>query len=312
MSVNTSAHNMRGFHQWDEEWDLGYYTYGVETYSKDNVRTKNLIPCIPNTTYYINSHNRTAFITFYDINGQYIPDIYTGNYPQYGTSVINSTIITPINCHFMTFNLAGAYGKVYKNDICINISDLDKNGTYEPYHLYSYPLDDTLTLNGLYKLDADNKLYCDGDTYESDGTVTRNRTRYTVPSNVGLTKDPISSQTTIRYYFNSVLDNCNSGDTYGICDKLSKVDYFTDAVGFYINNKRIYIKLNVNTVEEARAIVAGATFEYNVETSTTETADSYTNPQVSTPGGTEQYIDYAYSQGTRDVEIPVGHETLYK
>lgn len=37
----------------------------------------------------------------------------------------------------------------------------------------TYPLDSTIVLHGIPKLDADNKLYYDGDTYESDGTVTR-------------------------------------------------------------------------------------------------------------------------------------------
>lgn len=37
----------------------------------------------------------------------------------------------------------------------------------------TYPLDSSLTLRGLFKLDANNNLYADGDVYESDGTVTR-------------------------------------------------------------------------------------------------------------------------------------------
>ena len=37
----------------------------------------------------------------------------------------------------------------------------------------NYSLDETLSLRGIPKLDANNKLYYDGDTYESDGTVTR-------------------------------------------------------------------------------------------------------------------------------------------
>ena len=36
-----------------------------------------------------------------------------------------------------------------------------------------YPLDTNLELRGLFKLDANNKLYYDGDTYESSGKVTR-------------------------------------------------------------------------------------------------------------------------------------------
>lgn len=38
----------------------------------------------------------------------------------------------------------------------------------------NYPLDASLTLRGVPKLDANNSLYYDGDTYEPDGTVTRN------------------------------------------------------------------------------------------------------------------------------------------
>ena len=37
----------------------------------------------------------------------------------------------------------------------------------------SYALDDDLTLRGIPKLDGNNELYYDGDTYASDGTVTR-------------------------------------------------------------------------------------------------------------------------------------------
>ena len=44
---------------------------------------------------------------------------------------------------------------------------------------------------------------------------------------------------------------------------------------------------------------------YELATSTTETADPYQIPQILDPNGTEAYID------TRDVPIPVGHETFY-
>ena len=43
---------------------------------------------------------------------------------------------------------------------------------YEPYTVNSYTLDDTLTLRGILKL-SNGEIYYDGDTYASDGTVTR-------------------------------------------------------------------------------------------------------------------------------------------
>lgn len=48
-----------------------------------------------------------------------------------------------------------------------------RDGEFEEYAEHVYPLDDSLTLRGVPKLGADGELYYDGDTYESDGTVTR-------------------------------------------------------------------------------------------------------------------------------------------
>lgn len=48
-----------------------------------------------------------------------------------------------------------------------------RNGDFEPYKQNVYPLDNTLTLRGVPKLDTAGNLYFDGDTYESDGTLTR-------------------------------------------------------------------------------------------------------------------------------------------
>ena len=57
---------------------------------------------------------------------------------------------------------------------CVHLVwDGERDGEYAPYEEHSYPLDDTLTLRGVPKLDSGNDLYFDGDTYESDGTVTR-------------------------------------------------------------------------------------------------------------------------------------------
>lgn len=43
---------------------------------------------------------------------------------------------------------------------------------FEPYVKHTYPLDSTLTLRGIMKLDG-STIYADGDVYEADGTVTR-------------------------------------------------------------------------------------------------------------------------------------------
>ena len=104
----------------------------------------------------------------------------------------------------------------------------------------NYPLDSSLVLRGIPKLNASNDLYYDGDVYSSDGTVTRKYGE--------------------RQY--------ESGD-----------ELLTDV------------------------ITDGTTTVYKLETPTTETAESFQNPQIVTAGGTEEYV----STGI----VPVGHYTQY-
>lgn len=112
-----------------------------------------------------------------------------------------------------------------------------------------YALDESLTLRGIIRLN-DGKLYFDGDTYESNGTVTRK---------------------------------------YGI---------------------RAYQEGDVT--DGSTMITDGTNTVYKLATPTTEEAEPFTNPQSVVQGGTEEYVDYGVLQGTRDVSIPVGHDTEYQ
>lgn len=166
MSVKTSAHNMTGFNQWDEQWELGSIddSTGSDTTANNVIRSKNFIPVVNNLVYYINSSNSTMRLFFYDEDKNYISYV----------DKSNSTVAMLSNAHYIKFRMYAAYGTTYKNDICINLSwDGERNGEYEPYELNSYELDPDLELRGIPKLDANNNLYYDGDEYESDGTVTR-------------------------------------------------------------------------------------------------------------------------------------------
>ena len=166
MSVQAASHKMTGFNQWDEEWELGGYSTSNGQKAADNtrIRNKNYIPCLPNTTY-CNSSPATMIVLYYDAGKNFI---------SYEGVLTNITFTTPSNCGYINFYMATAYGTTYNNDICINLHwDGERDGEYEPYTVHSYALDSDLVLRGIPKLDADNKLYYDGDTYESDGTVTR-------------------------------------------------------------------------------------------------------------------------------------------
>ena len=140
-----------GFNQWDEEWELGGIDdNGINTANNDRIRSKNYISVFPNTSYYLKSTSGTP-IYFYDTNKVFISK--TG-----GT--YNATFSTPLNCAYIRFRTTSVYGTTYNNDICINISNPAKNGTYEPYKkvicnlgLNSFRVKDSedniITVNGL-------------------------------------------------------------------------------------------------------------------------------------------------------------------
>ena len=164
-----SAHKMTGFNQWDEEWEVGAYSTatGDKVGVPNRIRSKNSYLCLPSTVYYGYYGGTGAVnIWFYDKDHNYLGESLIAN-------ATNRVFTTPVNAYYFTLATYGANLSVYNNDICINISS-SRNGEYEPYEEHSYPLDSTLTLRGLFKLDANNKLYADGDVYEYTGKVTRN------------------------------------------------------------------------------------------------------------------------------------------
>lgn len=123
--VNVAASGVKtvGFNQWDEEWEL----------EGSRMKSKTLIPLLPNTAYYI---------TMLSFPGHYHNKIFfnsEGKQISLDTSDSQS-FITPADCAFMSFMLAASYGTTYKHDICINISDPDRNGEYEPYKEDVVPL----------------------------------------------------------------------------------------------------------------------------------------------------------------------------
>lgn len=161
MSVKTSAHVTTGFNQWDEEWESGIYNVstGAKQAFSSAIRCKNLIKVLPSTAYYIKAPNNLVIGEWSD------ESTYTAN----SFNNKNAIFTTRATTHYISFYTAQT---TYKSDICINISDPSKNGTYEPYNARNYPLS-PIDLRGVPKW-VDGKLKFDGDVYEADGKVTRN------------------------------------------------------------------------------------------------------------------------------------------
>jgi len=298
------SHDTVGFNQWDEEWELGYISgaNGQNANSNTCIRSKNYIPVISSLTYYFHiGDHQTVYTRFYDVDKNFVGGSYATN-TQF--PILN-------NARYMRFFLADAYGAVYKNDICINISDPARNGQYEPYKKRSYPLDSTKTLRGILKLDANNNLYFDGDEYYPSEGISR---RYTIVD-LGTLNWTYRTDTTKPIFQASLSNNAKQGTTSVVGNYICQqyVSVTSDAVsregadkGIAISADgwRVYVQDSSYTNATAfKTAMSSVYLLYELATPTTETAEPYQTPQIVDEYGTEEFV----STGI----IPVGHVTRY-
>lgn len=321
MSVKTSAHEMVGFNQWDEEWVNGYYNQsnGEFVSNANFVACKNKIPVFPNTAYFVNI-NAIHQVLWYDANEQFISANTSMTIPKEYTS--------PANARYMAFYIGGNYGTTYKGDACINLSWSGwRNGEYEHYVKHTYPLS-PVELRGIPKLDANNNLCYEGDTYAHDGTVTR---KYGVKqmtasylrglgeSMIGYYATPISyigsvPSIWVRNFLYPQQDN-SVGIVEGGCKVLTnRFIASCNNTQIFSSQYRIYLGVgsNITSVADFIAYVqaledagSGLYVVYELAEPTEETATPYDEVQLVDDFGTERYVD------ERAVAIPVGHNTKY-
>ena len=291
MSVKTSAHKTVGFNAWDEEWEVGAIVNGANYPYNDAIRGKNYYPCISGAVYYAKSP-LSCTIWYYDANKTYLSN----------QSSQNTTITMPSNAAYFRVSMSVAYGTTYNHDICINLSwGGERDGEYEPYEVNEYALDSNLELRGIPKLDANNNLYYDGDEYTSDGNVKR---RYGIVDLGSLSWSASSTYfvandlaSTIKILGANVKNNILSNN-YETNTGYDIVYNGASGIGVGGSGAIIVSKLSTTTPPTGKLI-------YELATPTTETADTFTNPQIVNDFGTEEYVD------NRAVAVPVGHETEY-
>ena len=324
-SVNVSAKKVVGFNQLNENLFVAdkwlYATNGNIQDVSGRYATVEYIPCMPSTRYYFVAIKDGTPVTatyelilcWYDENKTFIS--------CENANISTRTQLSPSNAHYFRI------GKLTGQNVNVNISDTAKNGTYEPYNSKTYPLDSSLTLRGILKKDANNNLYYDGDTYESDGSVKRKRTQLVLD---GLKSyGSIQADTnTVRAYIqiNDMMPNntttinivsanptyapdylySSTNDVEGVCENKNAT---TNGIWFRIAKS----KLSSYDLTGIRAYLSNnpITVEYELKTPTTESATPFTNPQF--VGSTEEFVDAQTSASTptRDVEIPVGQDSKY-
>lgn len=315
MSVKTSSHQMVGFNQFDKSTatDGKFVNASGQEVTSPNYGHSAIIPVFPSTTYYMKGYAGTSYYTVLalDIEQNPIGTFYGG---ASKTEEFSCTL--PSNCYYVILN----YLLAQKDSVCFNLHwDGERDGEYEEYVKHSYPLDSDLELRGIPKLDASNNLYYDGDTYESDGSVSR---RYGIVDLGTLTWIKNSNWNGspgfyIDTKFPDIYIPTSSADSTKadmLCSRyeVKTRDYLYvhyDENGICLpNGGLISVRDSAYadyTAEQFQTAMSGVYLIYKLNTPTTEEADAFTSPQTAYPYGTESFTD------TRSVPIPVGTTHRY-
>ena len=307
LSVKPEAHKTVGFNAWDEEWEVGYInaSTGQKAAASTEIRSKNYCACVPNAEYYNNAVSKGIRIFWYDADKNFI------------LRAEDAVNVAPANAHYFMLTMGSTYGTVYKDDVTINLSWSGyRNGEYEPAAIHTYPFDPDVELRGLLKLDSDNKLYYDGDSYTSDGTVKR---KYGIVDLGTLNWDyQAASSSNPEARFTAAMPYIGGDETssYWLFKMIVSSRYTIGAnigqviadrmLGVVNNTSQVYLTDDAyNNGASLKASLNGVYLVYKLATPTTETADTFSNPQLVDDFGTEEFID------SRTVPMPVGHYTKY-
>ena len=187
--------------------------------------------------------------------------------------------------------------------------DVDDNA------LGTYPLSN-IELRGIPKL-VNNKLTYDGDIYKADGSVTR---RYRI---LDLGTMVWKASSTANCFYSSSFERAQlyaSGTSVGMICPRYTIDGARGTAPYFGDDKtlRYFLRSQTSVVSEIyihdsdytdassfKAAMSGVYLVYELATPTTESTTPYTETQICSPYGTEEFID------DRAVAVPVGHKTRY-
>ena len=296
------SHEMVGVNQFDETTatDGKFINGSGEEITASTHGHSDYIEVFPNTTYYMSGYAGTSYYSVLWLDADKQPIVnYSG-----ASKTAPFTALSPIDAKYAILN----YLIGQKDTVCFNISDTSINGQYFPYIKHTYPLDSALTLRGIPKL-SDGKMYYDGDLYEADGTVTR---RYGIVDLGSLSWSYSDAYGNHLFYTNSISGMKSSAglvcQRYNYAGVISSSNEFHEiadkSIVKWSGASRIYLVDSAYSDATAfKTAMSGVYLVYELATPTTESADPYTNPQLSYDGGTEEYVSTSI--------VPIGHETEY-
>lgn len=231
---------------------------------------------------------------------------------------LDGTSITPDASGYFTPAASGELTVTGGNatDTCIHLKwDGERDGEWEEYSEYTYPLDD-VELRGIPKLDVNNNLYYDGDSYAPDGTVTRKYGIVTLDgdADVSFVTDTGDTENTAAW---TSYSDVGIKKAMFVADKrvpAPPVGSSTATVqgSIWCSNgaSRMWFTVPKTVTDKAslKTYLASnpITVVYQLATPTTESADPYQETQVCNDFGTEEFVD------SRTVPMPVGSVSFYQ
>ncbi len=225
---------------------------------------------------------------------------------------LDGTSITPDANGYFTPSANGELTVTGGNSTttCIHLKwDGERDGEYEPYEAHTYALDD-VELRGIPKLDASNNLYYDGDEYTPDGTVTR---RYGVVD-LGTLTWTVNSGRMLSQNLSPQAKNIGTSTVPKAVTpkytprKWTEISVANDMTFCVTANQVMIMDSAYSDKDTFKTAMNGVYLVYELATPTTESADAYTELQICSDWGVEEFVDAA----TRDFDMPCGSNAVYQ
>ena len=309
-----------------------YYAYSTNALQSVNI-SKHII-------YGFNAYNSSTGTALILGNKQYQ---ITGSYTALSFTDINNTTstITPDSNGLFTTTINGTLTVTGgdASDTCVHlVHDGSRNGEYEAYQEFTYQLDSSVQLRGLPILNSNNELdWLEPDTYESDGTVTRNwavyqtnsTTRYTIAYSgyiqTDYTRVLLYTDIPRKYNDNTCQIFCSDFVWSSTPNDFTRENfYYSDinngGINFVVANSKTGITTS-DTVDTAKAKMKAYFDEHPITliilqaTVTTESAAPYSSEQIipSSSFSTLRYVDAKVEAAARDIEFaPLSEGEYFK
>lgn len=222
---NNATYQLCGHNIWDEEWEAGGIdsATGANASSSVRFRSKNYIPCKPNTTlYYKRGTGDYSSVFFYDANKNYL------GASAAVTKTASGTFTVPDGACYLRFYVNGT--TTYGNDLAINYPATVT--TYEPFHDGGSITADSLNGIGTVADEQDATGHIDRRFTEDDLSTLTFSTRYT-----GSVNKTLSANLTDQYIGYPATEFLALSDKYLIRDMVGGAANLSDPdnkdVGIY-------------------------------------------------------------------------------